>query len=177
MLVFGFRTDVGSAIARQSAESTVLSLGEASASPGEPIVVPLTLSPAESVDVGTVEVRLTYPTAVLSFVKSEPSGLALGTDATLEAEVTAASDAKSSVLHVSVSAASGSGKPLPAGPLTYLTFKVSAEAKPETPIAMMVTATAFTAGTPRRAVEPLVAPNPKITVAAPPVTACFFYMH
>ena len=73
------------ASSQQTAAEAKLTLGEPSAPPGSPVTIPLTLSMAESVSVGSVEIRLTYPKAQLTFNKVESSGLVLGIEATVEA--------------------------------------------------------------------------------------------
>jgi hypothetical protein len=86
-------------------------------------------------------------------------------------------DGKSSTVRVTIGAPADGGQPLPPGPLAYLTFAVDKSAKPETAIELAQVATAFTAGPDAKPVTPLSAPKLKITVARPPVPACFFYMH
>lgn len=171
------RVAAGPDLPQQPEKVTTLSVAESAAQAGAPVVAPLTLSPAAGVAVGAVEVRLTHPKALLAFVKIEPSGLALGVDAVVEAEVKAGPDAKSSTLHVRVFTAPGSGRALPSGPLAYLGFKISDSAKPETAITLVHAAEALTTGRPRQPVTRLAAANAIITVARPPVPACFFYMH
>lgn len=169
----------GGAVRGQNAEKTTLRLGEASAPPGAPVVAPLTLTVAEGTRVGSVDVRLTFPKALLKFVKIEPSGLALAVEAIVKAEATDGADTTSSTVHVTVSTlgAGGSRKPLPSGVLGYLAFTVAPGAKPLTAIAFAHEATALTVDTPPAPVTPLTLDPAKITVANPPVPACFFYMH
>ena len=86
--------------ARQAGEETKLTLGESSGRPGASVTVPLTLSAAESVNVGSVEMRLSYPKAQLTFNKVEPSGLSLGVGARAEATVENGPDPKSSTVRI-----------------------------------------------------------------------------
>lgn len=162
---------------QQSASETKITLAESAAQAGSPVVAPLTLAAPDGVEIGAVEVRLTFSNALLAFEKIEPSGLALAVDAVVQAEVKATPDARSSTLHARVFTAPGSGRALPSGPLAYLAFRISDSAKPETSITLVHTAEALTASEPRQRVEPLAAANATITVARPPVPACFFYMH
>lgn len=157
--------------------ATTLSLGESAAPAGSPVVAPLTLSAAGGLEIGAVEVRLTFPTALLTFEKIEPSGLSLAVDAVVQAEVKAEPGGQSSTLLVKVFTAPGSGKALPSGLLAYVGFKIHESAKPETSIALALAAEALTAGEPRQPVTPVAAANATIKVARPPVPACFFYMH
>lgn len=162
---------------QQAGGETMVSVGESAAQAGSPVVAPLTLAAPGGVEIGAVDVRLTFPTALLTFEKIEPSGLALAVDAVVQAEVKAEPDGKSSTLHVKVFTAPASGRSLPSGPLAYLAFKVSETAKPETSIALVHAAEALTTGEPRQQVRPLTAAKAAIKVARPPVPACFFYMH
>ena len=156
-----------------------LTLGEPSAPPGSPVTVPLTLSVPESVNVGSLEIRLTFPKALLTFTKVEPSGLAVGLDARVEATVESGPDAKSSTLRVRVATPGNAGerKPLPAGLLAYIGFTIAKTAKPDTTISLVHVATARTTHSDPRPVTPLGIANGKINVTKPPVPACFFYMH
>lgn len=154
-----------------------ISIGESAAQAGAPVVAPLTLASAAEMEIGSVTIRLTYPKALLSFVKLEPSGLALAIAAVVQSEVEPGPDAKSSTLQVTVFTAPGSGRSLPRGTLAYLGFKISEKAQPERAITLVHTAEALTAGDPRQPVKELIAGKATITVARPPVPACFFYMH
>ena len=161
----------------QQPAGATLSIGQSAAQPGAPVVAPLTLATAEGVELGSVTVRLTYPKALLSFVKVEPSGLALGVGAVIESKIDVGRDATSTTLIVKVFTAPASGRSLPPGPLAYLGFKISETAKPESAIALVHAAEALTAGEPRQPLTPVVAGKATIRVAPPPVPACFFYMH
>jgi hypothetical protein len=116
---------------------------------------------------------VTYPKALLEFDKIDPSGLALSVDALVTGEMKAGPDEASSTLEIRISAKQA----LPSGPLAYVGFRIGKAAEPETSIALAHVAEAMTAGTPPRVVEPVVAAPAAIRVAAPPVPACFFYMH
>ena len=166
--------------ARQAGEETKLTLGESSGLPGASVTVPLTLSAAESVNVGSVEMRLTYPKAQLTFNKVEPSGLSLGVDAKAEATVENGPDPKSSTVRVTLSTPPGEAgvrKPLPLGLLGYLGFTIAKTAKPETTISLVNVAAAATTDSEPRPIAPLAFANGKIKVTTRPVPACFFYMH
>ena len=164
----------------QTVIESKLTLGEASGNPGSPVTVPLTLAAAESVNVGSVEMRVTYPKAQLTFNKVEPSGLSLGVDAKVEASVESWSDAKSSTVRITLSTPPGEGgvrKPLPIGLLAYLGFTIAKTAKPETTIPLVHVATAASSDSEPRPVAPLGVADGKIKVTTRPVPACFFYMH
>lgn len=164
----------------QTVIESKLTLGEASGPPGSPVTVPLTLSAAESVTVGSIEMRVTYPKAQLTFNKVEPSGLSLGVDAKVEASVESAPDAKSSTVRITVSTPTGERggrKPLPIGLLAYLGFTIAKTAKPETTISLVPVAAAANIDSEPRPVAPLGVADGKIKVTTRPVPACFFYMH
>jgi hypothetical protein len=131
------------------------------------------LSAPDEVSVGDLTVRLTFAKALLGFEKIDPSGLALSVDASVQAETKAGPDEESSTLEIRVAAT----KALPSGPLAYVSFKIDESATPETSIALEHAAEAATTDRPPRRVEPLVAEPASIRVSAPPVPACFFYMH
>jgi hypothetical protein len=158
-------------------EPTNLTLGEASAPPGSPVTAPLTLSVPEGAEVGSLKVRLTYPKALLTFEKVEPSGLSLGVGAAVDATVEEGLGGKSSTLAVTISTGSPPPKALPPGPLAYIGFRISDRAEPESTIPLTHSAEAFGVGDPPRRVEPISAAPAAIQVSAPAVPACFFYMH
>ena len=166
-------------IAVQTPAVTKVSVAEVSAPPGAPVVLPVTLGAPEGVSIGTVEFRLTYSTTLLTFVKMEPSGLALGLGAVLQAVVEKGPDARSATLRGSVSApmSGASRQPLPSGPLAYVAFTIAKSAKPGTSIVLTHVASASTSDAAPQPITPVVAAKVKIDVARPPVPACFFYMH
>lgn len=167
------------AAAPQASEPVKLALGEQSAQPGAQVVLPLTLSAGDDVQAGSIEVRVTFKTAHLKFVKVEPSGLSLGVGATIEATVGKGPDAASSTLLLKISTVPGApGRaPLAPGVLAYVAFTIPKEVKPATSIPLTVATVIQSADAAPRAIAPVVTGNGKVTVAAPPVPACFFYMH
>jgi hypothetical protein len=164
----------------QTAVESRLTLPERSGPPGAPVTIPLTLSTPESVSVGSIELKLTYPKPLLSFTKIEPSGLALGLEATVLAAVDDGRDGKSSTLRVTISgppAEDGGKKPLPTGVLAYVGFTIAKTAKTETTISLIQTVNAMAPGAEPRPVTPFGVSDGKIKVTTKPVPACFFYMH
>jgi hypothetical protein len=159
---------------RPDAASGTIALGDASAAPGSAVVSPLSLSAPEPIHIRALEVRLTYDSSLLSFDKAEPSGLALGISAEVTAAVEESADEGSSVLRLRIAAPSE--RELPPGPLAYIRFRIAQKALPETAIAIRIEAVGQTADAPGQAVTLDAAPG-RIIVSAPPVPACFFYMH
>ena len=166
-------------VAGQAGEETKLTLGQPSAPPGSPVTIPLTLAASESAKVGSIELRLTFPKAQLTFNKVEPSGLVLGIEGTAEAVVDPRPEGKSSTVRVTVAGGAGAGgrRPLPAGVLAYLGFTIAKTAKPDTTISLAHVATALTTDVDARPVLPFGVVNGKVSVTRPPVPACYFYMH
>jgi hypothetical protein len=165
--------------AGQSQAAATITIGEGAAPPDAQVVLPISLSVRSGVEVGAVEVRLGFPSRSLAFVKADPSGLAIGTGADVEAEVRPAGSEESPVLHVRVATRAEGGKRqgLGDGPIAYLTFRVAATARPQTTIALTHEASVWTNDDPPRTVAPVIASKAEVVVAAPPVTGCFFYMH
>jgi hypothetical protein len=164
--------------AGQTAESTTLTIGEQTGVPGAPVVVPLTLAAPDAVKPGTIEIRVTFPKATLTFTKVEPSGLALGASATIETTVGKGPDAASSTLVATIAtpADPAERKALAPGLLAYIGFTIAKDAKPGT-VPLKLTTTVRTADAEAKPVAPVSAVNGKVTVTAPPVISCFFYMH
>jgi hypothetical protein len=165
--------------ADQSAAETKLTIGEQSAPPGSPVVVPLTLAVPENVKAGTIEIRVTFPKATLTFAKVEPSGLAAGASATIETNVTKGPDAASSTLVATIAtpADATDRKTLTSGLLAYIGFTIAKTAKPGTIVPVKLASVVRTADADAQPVAPVSSVNGKVTVTSPPVISCFFYMH
>jgi hypothetical protein len=163
--------------ATQPTPQATLTFGDATAPPGGEAVLPLTLSAAEGVAIGVLDIRVTYPAAELTFAKVEPSGLVLAVEADVRAEVTAGPRAGVSILQARIATPDNGKKPLSPGVLAYFRFAIDKSAKAETSLTLTQTAEALTAGDPARPIAPLSTPDAKVEVVRPPVTACFFYMH
>jgi hypothetical protein len=163
----------------QSAEPTKLTAGEQTAPPGAPVVVPLTLSAPDAVKAGIIELRVTYPKALLTFAKVEPSGLALGVFATIETSIGKGPDAASSTLLATIATPADpeARKAFSSGLLAYLGFTIAKDAKPGTDIALKLESVVRTAENEPHPILPVSSVNGKIVVANPPVISCFFYMH
>jgi hypothetical protein len=163
----------------QTAEPTTLTIGEQTAPPGAPVVVPLTLSAPDTVKPGSIEIRVTYPKATLTFAKLDPSGLALGASATIEANVGKGPDAASSTLIATIAtpADPAERKALASGLLAYIGFTIAKDAKPGTTVPVKLQSIVRTADAEEKPVAAVTSVNGKVTITAPPVISCFFYMH
>ena len=163
----------------QTAGTTTISITESSAPPDSQVVLPLALDAPDSVRVGAIDVRLTFPKALLTFVSVEPSGLAVGVDAVVQSDVKPGAKEGESVLHATISTtgSGGSRQPIPTGPLAYVAFRIAKTAKPETVITLTHEVSATTVDDPPKPVAPIAASAAQIGVAKEPVPACFFYMH
>jgi hypothetical protein len=161
-----------------SAETTV-TVQTSNAPPDAQVVLPVFLAAPEAVKVGRIELRVGFPKEVLTFVKVEPSGLAVGVDAEVKAEVKDAPSPGFGVVHASVSTVgpNGSRQSIPGGPIVYLVFTIDKTAKAGTTIALSHEATASTTDDPPKPVTPLTASKAQVIVSEPPAPACFFYMH
>jgi hypothetical protein len=163
----------------QDPEPTTLTVGEQTAPPGAPVVVSLTLSVPDAVKAGSIDVRVTYPKAVLTFAKVEPSGLALGVFATIETSIVKGPDAASSTLLATIAtpADPDARKAFASGLLAYVGFTIAKTAKPGTTVPLKVASVVRTAESEPHPVLPVRSVNGKVIVANPPVISCFFYMH
>lgn len=167
------------AAASQATEPTKLTVGEQTATPGAPVVVPLTFSAPDTTNAGAIEIRLTYPKALLTFAKLEPSGLALGVFAKIETAVDKGPDAASSTLVATISTPAGAEarKAFGSGLLAYVGFTIAKTAKPGTTIPLKMETVVRTAEAEPKPVPKVTSVNGKIVVAQVPVVSCFFYMH
>jgi hypothetical protein len=164
---------------RQTADPTKLTIGEQTGPPGAAVVVPVTLAAAESVKPGSIELRVTFAKATLTFSKFEPSGLALGVSATVETTIVKGPDAATSTLVATITTPPGTDprNAFSSGVLAYVGFTIDKDAKPGTTVALKAFSTVLSADAAPRAIVPVATGDGKIIVAAPPVISCFFYMH
>jgi hypothetical protein len=164
--------------AQDASSPVTITFGDSAAPPDAEVVVPMSMSVPDGIPVGAIDVRLGFPKSQLAFVKIEPSGLAIGVGAELQAEVAEQAGGQILLQLRVFTKRDGNGqKPLPTGPLAYVAFKIDKSAKPETEIPLAHEATASTTEAPPRPITPVVAAPVAITVARPPVPACFLYMH
>ncbi len=142
------------------------------------VVLPLSLSVARDVTIGSVDLRIAFARAQLEFVSIEAGGLADSADAEVKGEVQAGASAGEAVLHATISTAGTSARlPIPAGPIAYVTFRISRSAKPESAIPLALEARLATTDNPPKPIAPVATSAGQITVASAPVFGCFFYMH
>ena len=156
-----------------------VSLGQASGPADAQAVVPLSMSGSGDPKLASVTVRVPFPTALLTFVKVDPSGLAVGVDAKITTDVKPGSGADTSVLHATIASsdAGGQRRALPLGVLAYITFRIAKDAKPETTVPLAAEASVASIAEPSKQITVAKVAPGEVTVAAPPVPVCFFYMH
>ncbi len=161
-------------------EPTTVHLGEGAAPPGGQVVLPVSFSSAENVvKAGAIDLRVTLPKAKLSFVKIDPSGLAVGVSATVQANVKDGDAAGPPIVeaHISTIGPGGGRLAIPSGPVAYLTFTIDTSAEPGDAFDVSLEASVRTTDDPPRTITPVGTADGQITVASPPVPMCFFYMH
>jgi hypothetical protein len=147
--------------------------------PGSDVSVVLYLSVPAEVRVGVAMSKITFPNKLLSFQKASKGPVSEGDNA--EVIAVANVDDKNpdnSVVQVTVSGEGG--KPIPAGIVANLTFKISQHAPVGQTIILKNAASVLTTENPPRPVKPLMAQDGQIKVTATPPTptfSCFFYMH
>lgn len=160
-----------------------ISVGTASGTPASAVIVPIYFEPAEGVEVGQLKLQVTYVSANLQYVRSDP-GLAIDSE---EFEVRAeARDGHNDrgvkeqtvALTVSFRAPESQTKGIPPGLLGYLVLNIGEQAQPAI-ISMRVSAAAEELGS-RTPIADLKALNGEVKVDAPgedPAVACFFFTH
>ena len=124
--------------AKQDAEakkSTRIKLGDTSAVPGQPALVPIYLTPAEGVEVGDVKVEITFVSANMKFEKLERGIAAEMADIELTGDVKVGKNDKgvetsTVIIQTKPSNSEPRTRGISAGLLAYLTLKVSESGRP-----------------------------------------------
>jgi cohesin domain-containing protein len=105
-----------------------ISLGSANGEPGDIVSTPLAFSPPSSMQIGSVEVTITFDSTNLHFEKAEP-----GPNVNLASEIhmnTSETGAGQSVLTIRASVPAGTAKGIPRGTLGDLKFRIDESAAP-----------------------------------------------
>jgi hypothetical protein len=159
--------------AEQHAKVTV---AEANGPPDGQVVASIYLTSASGASIGALDVSIAFASDALSFVKSEPSGLAEGVGA--KVTVDEARDAGETRVAVSISTLSEGGPrtALPEGGLVHVMLKIAKEAKHGSVVPLEVGVSAQTTDSPPRPLQ-VDAEDSHIAVTTRIVTTCFFYMH
>jgi hypothetical protein len=153
-------------------KTTRVDLGFDMTMPGGEASMAVLLEVPEGVQVGRTVNEVRFPKKVVSFVavKTEVP------DAKVQSEVhDDPKNADFSIVRVTVSSPA---KPLPAGVVASITFKVAADAKADESVALGNAPRAFGLGPDPRSIEGVEGRDGEIKLSgAPPVIACFLYMH
>jgi len=161
---------------QQEKTTALVTMAQSVGPPGGNVAVPIQLVAAEPGQVGSLTLKVHFPSAQLTFTKVEISGLgeAVGAEATAVAKETAGE----TVLELTIAAPEkiGTRTPLPDGPIAHLLFRIARGLKPETVIPLKVH---VAAGGARPGAGPVrvAARDGEIIVSNPSVIGCFFYMH
>jgi hypothetical protein len=162
------------AIGRQPAPEHVtrVDLGFDLTTPGSTASMAVVLDAPEDVHIGRTVNEVAFPKKVLSFVE----GKTTVPDAKLQTEVR--DDPQNKDLSIVTVTVSNPDKPLPVGVVASLTFKVADNAKADQPVMLGNTARAYGPGPDPRAIDGVEGRDGEIKLSgAPPVIACFLYMH
>jgi hypothetical protein len=154
-------------------------MSRAAGPPDGRVSMPLALTAAKAGGkIGTLQLDVTFPTALLTFTGAETAGLSDGVSAAMKTDTRPdANDAATTHALVSLSTLGSSGQPLPDGTLVYLLFQISKDAKLSTLIPVGVAGTAVSTDAPPKSVEPITVQGNSVEVAESAVISCFFYMH
>ncbi|MBI4454306.1 MAG: hypothetical protein HY644_00220 [Acidobacteria bacterium] len=169
-------SDARAGAAQQEPTTPRLHLGSDQTNIGEQAFVPMMLISSDEVNIGGVQVEITFASRLTSFEEARKDLSAVSADADVSAETRRdADDPENSILEVKIE--SKTKKAIPSGILAHLFFRISKEATGHDTIELRTKATAFTTDSPPRAVS-LLTDNGVIKVIEKPVLfACFFYMH
>lgn len=162
---------------QEVATATSLDLSSDTQTPGSEVILALTLSIPDGVNVGAAVSKVIYPSKLLTFTEGRRGLSAEAVGAEFNTVVkTDETNPESSVLEVTVSGKPGD--PLPSGILAELAFKISQDAPLEQNIVLKNTVQVMTAEDPPKPIEAVTGKDGEVKVTEnPPVFACFFYMH
>ena len=160
--------------------TTRITLGSTAGAPGELVLVPIYMTPAEGVSVGQLKLQVSYVSVNLKFTKL---GLGLAAEQGSVSLRTETKDSKNEkgieeqTLTITASAASAANG-IPPGLLGFITLKISENGRPAT-ISLRVTAEAEGLGTKKR-LESVRVVSGQIdvqTLGVQPIVTCFFFSH
>ena len=176
-LPVGLFTDEGLAQAT-SPESTHVTVSPVIGLPGDEVSLPIYLETAPGVEVGSIDVEITFPHNKLTFLNARQSFLATAAGGRLTGEVESRDDGKAqSMVRWLIETAPGeSRRALPDGQLGFVAFEISNETPMSTKIHLETTVRVMDLEDPAGPVEPVVTHDGEITVGNL-LFACFFYMH
>jgi hypothetical protein len=160
--------------------TTRITLGSTTGAPGELVLVPIYMTPAEGVSVGTLKLQVSYVSVNLKFTKL---GLGLAAEHGSVSLQTETKDSKNEkdieeqTLTITASAASATNG-IPPGLLGFITLKISENGRPAT-ISLRASVEAEELGTKKR-LESVRVVSGQIdvqTLGVQPIVTCFFFSH
>lgn len=161
-------------------KSTRVSLGSTSGTPGDSVVVPIYVTPAEGARIGSLKIEVNFVSVNLKFEKVDRGIAAEMGDVQVLSEVKDSKNDKgveTSTLLLRATAPDDK-RTIPAGLLGYITLKISDKGRPAS-IALRATADGTELGS-SKPLTNLKALDAEVDVLAPgtqPSVACFFFSH
>lgn len=158
-------------------------LKNADTTPGQSLVVPIYLTPAEGVQIGQLKISITFVSVNMKFLKLERGIAAEISDIDLKSEVKLGKNDKGvETSTLTIQTESSSAEPrkegIHEGLLAYMTLKLSDSARPAV-IKLNTTAEAKELGS-NKPVKNLQTAEAQVEVFAPgtqPAVSCFFFSH
>jgi hypothetical protein len=161
--------------------TTRVALGSTSGTPGDAVVVPIYVTPAEGARIGTLKIEVSFVSVNLKFDKTDRGIAAEMGDVQLVSDVKESKNDKgvdTSTLVLRATAPEAAKTPIPAGLLGYITLKISDKGRPAS-IALRAAAEGTEFGS-SKPLANLKALDAEVEVLAPgtqPAVACFFFSH
>jgi hypothetical protein len=161
--------------------TTRVALGSTSGTPGDAVVVPIYVTPAEGARIGTLKIEVSFVSVNLKFDKTDRGIAAEMGDVQLVSEAKESKNDKgleTSTLVLRATAPEAAKTPIPAGLLGYITLKISDKGRPAS-IALRAAAEGTELGS-SKPLANLKALDADVEVMAPgtqPAVACFFFSH
>jgi len=179
--IAGAQQNVEGEKAKESKDTTRVTLASTNGSPGESVTLPIYLTPAKGLKIGGLKLEVNFVSANLKFDKIDRGMAAEMGDVELNSELKLGKNEKgveTSSVTVRASAPKESKEGIPSGLLAYLILKINETGRPAS-IALHVTAEGTEAGS-ANALTNLQSPDTQVDVVAPgsqPAISCFFFSH
>lgn len=155
-------------------QTTRVDLGLDISTPGGKAMVPLLLQAPSGVEIGAIASTIMFPTDLVTFETVTLGDAGETANAGVETEVgPAEGEPKKSVLTVRLT---GTTRAIPTGTVASIVFAIAKSASNGS-VTLQNAPQAFTFGASPQPVNAVEGVDGEIQVGAPPVIACFFYMH
>jgi hypothetical protein len=169
------------ALNAQSPESSKLTLGSTSGTPGAAVVVPIYFSPAQGIAVGELELVISYVSVNLDFSKVEPGIAAELGKVDLTTQVKDGRNDKgvdTQTLTIRAQAPSSAAKGIPSGLLAYVTMLISRQGRAAAiSLEPALQATELGSGRKLDKVQVTGATIDVLAEGDQPMVSCFFFTH